>query len=89
MSTRRQKEGYIHALLRESGIACSVWFEYALAHHGVPTVLFNLHILVDNIDAATEALIKRGWVLKQQGSCQVGNATLQSTHYCLFPPDHA
>ncbi|KAL2143044.1 hypothetical protein VTI28DRAFT_384 [Corynascus sepedonium] len=48
-------------ILREGNIPCSVWFEDALAYHGVPTVVFDLHLLVPDIDQAADLLIKAGW----------------------------
>jgi hypothetical protein len=36
-------------ILREQGIPCVVWFEDAIAFHGVPTVVFDLYIIVPEI----------------------------------------
>lgn len=47
--------------LRERGIPCLVWFEDALASYGVPTVVFDLHLLVADLDEAAHALIDSGW----------------------------
>lgn len=52
--------------LHDSGISCVVWFEDAIAHYGVPTVLFKLYILVLDIDTAAQELTGRGWVLTPQ-----------------------
>lgn len=48
-------------LLQQNKIACSVWFEDAIAHYGVPTVLFDLYIMVLDIDAAAKLLRQNGW----------------------------
>jgi hypothetical protein len=50
-------------LLKEKGIACLVWFEDALAYYGVDTVCFDVHIIVNDVDAAQAALTAAGeWV---------------------------
>lgn len=38
-----------------------MWFEDAVAHYGVPTVLFDLYIMVLDIDAAANLLRQNGW----------------------------
>ncbi|KAK4195448.1 hypothetical protein QBC40DRAFT_289071 [Triangularia verruculosa] len=48
--------------LHERGIPCLVWFEDAIAPYGVPTVVFDLHLLVPDIDEAARALIEKGWI---------------------------
>jgi hypothetical protein len=47
--------------LRDHDIPCLVWFEDAIAPYGVPTVVFNLHLLVPDIDDAARALMSKGW----------------------------
>lgn len=49
------------AILREKGIPCLVWFEDAIAPYGVPTVVFDLHLLVPDIHEAARALFENGW----------------------------
>jgi hypothetical protein len=50
-------------VLKENGISCLVWFEDALAYYGVDTVCFNVHIIVNDVDAAQAALTAAGeWV---------------------------
>jgi len=71
--------------LHDSGIPCVVWFEDAIAHYGVPTVLFMLYILVPDIDTAAQALIRRGWVLTAQ-QAKVGNASVEQATHHLEPP---
>lgn len=48
-------------LLRNRGIPCVVWFEDAVACYGVPTVVFDLFILVSDTEEAARALINEGW----------------------------
>ncbi|TPX13912.1 uncharacterized protein E0L32_005612 [Thyridium curvatum] len=48
-------------ILQRAGISCTVWFEDALAHYGVPTDVFSLYVLVADIDQARQALVHNGW----------------------------
>ncbi|EEP77343.1 predicted protein [Uncinocarpus reesii 1704] len=48
-------------LLKESGISCYLWAEDALVYYGVPTGVFDIHIIVDDVKKAADALIERGW----------------------------
>ncbi|KAK2873475.1 hypothetical protein FQN49_002331 [Arthroderma sp. PD_2] len=48
-------------LLKESGIPCYLWAEDALAYYGVPTVVFDIQIVVNDIKKAADALIEKGW----------------------------
>ena len=47
-------------ILRESEIPYVVWFEDAIGRHSVPTVLFDLHTLVPDIQAAAAATPRAG-----------------------------
>ncbi|KAI0010564.1 hypothetical protein F4779DRAFT_616531 [Xylariaceae sp. FL0662B] len=38
-----------------------VWFEDAVANYGVPTVVFDLHLIVPDIDEASAILQESGW----------------------------
>ncbi|KOC14145.1 hypothetical protein AFLA70_181g002231 [Aspergillus flavus AF70] len=38
----------------------AIWFEDALVHYGVPTVVFDLYILVPDNDVAADLLAKAG-----------------------------
>lgn len=49
-------------LLRADGIPSVCWFEDAIATYGVPTVVFDLYLLVRDIDTAAEVLFRHGWV---------------------------
>lgn len=48
-------------ILRNQRIPCLVWFEDAIAPYGVPTVVFDLHLLVPDMDQAARALMDKGW----------------------------
>ena len=72
-------------LLLEANIPCVVWCEDAVAHYGVPTVVFQLHLLVPNIDEAAKVLIQKGWNLGENSQTKFGNAPLTSAHCCLTP----
>ena len=54
--------------LQEEGIPSVVWFEDAIGHYGVPTVVFDLYLLVSDIDAAAEVLLRRGWTYAKEQS---------------------
>lgn len=73
-------------LLRVNGIPSVVWFEDAIAHYGVPTVVFDLYVLVPDIDTAAQVLIKSGWSPVQQEHGRIGNATVRHTQCRLTPP---
>lgn len=60
MSTSRRRHEPCE-VLRDQGIPCLVWFEDAIAPYGVPTVIFDLHLLVLSMDEATRALMDKGW----------------------------
>lgn len=48
-------------LLQQHEITCAIWFEDAIGHYGVPTVVFDLYLLVPDIDKAAELLRQEGW----------------------------
>ncbi|OIW33771.1 hypothetical protein CONLIGDRAFT_628692 [Coniochaeta ligniaria NRRL 30616] len=48
-------------LLQNAGIPCAIWCEDALKHYGVPTMVFDLYLLVADIDQAREVLIQNSW----------------------------
>ncbi|GAB1317983.1 hypothetical protein MFIFM68171_08193 [Madurella fahalii] len=58
------------SILHKEGIPCVVWFEDAVAHYGVPTVVFDLHLLVLDIDAAARVLRKHGWTQAEAQSAE-------------------
>lgn len=49
------------SLLQEHKIHCAIWFEDALGHYGVPTVVFDLYLLVPDIETTAEILQQHGW----------------------------
>ncbi|KAE8139891.1 hypothetical protein BDV38DRAFT_41778 [Aspergillus pseudotamarii] len=51
-----------------------IWFEDALVHYGVPTFVFDLYILVPDIDLAADLLVKAGWTFDMQKPYLIGNA---------------
>ena len=72
-------------MLRDNNITCVVWCEDAIAHYGVPTVVFSLYLLVPNIDQAAEVLVQGGWHLEDKTQTKFGNAPLRSAHHHLTP----
>ncbi|KAK2617039.1 hypothetical protein QQS21_000133 [Conoideocrella luteorostrata] len=48
-------------VLQKAQVLCVIWFEDALWHHGVPTCVFDLYLLVRDIDLAAEVLLNKGW----------------------------
>lgn len=73
-------------LLQESKIPCVVWFEDALARYGVPTVVFDLYILVQDIDAAAQVLLRSGWMLSPNTKTKMINGVLNTRHRRFVPP---
>ncbi|KAK4151685.1 hypothetical protein C8A00DRAFT_16926 [Chaetomidium leptoderma] len=49
------------SILYRAGIPASVWLEDALAYHDVPTLVFDLFLLVPDVDAAARALVSAGY----------------------------
>ena len=74
-------------LLQNAGIACVVWFEDAIAYYGVPTIVFDLYVLVQDPAAAAELLLRNGWTYAERER-KIGNATVadQQLLYALSPP---
>ena len=73
-------------LLHECNIPCVVWFEDALARYQVPTFVFDLYILVPDINEAAEVLAEKGYTLLEQYQARIGNANVQSAQHRLLPP---
>ncbi|PLB50210.1 hypothetical protein P170DRAFT_435411 [Aspergillus steynii IBT 23096] len=59
-----------------------VWFEDALFHYGVPTVVFDLYILVTDINQAASLLAEAGWTFDMQPPHRIGNEKVDLT---VFP----
>lgn len=65
---------------------CVVWFEDALVYYGVGTVVFDLYILVPDVETASQVLVQDGWKLIPQEKGKIGNATLDLPQRRLTPP---
>ncbi|KAL2015870.1 hypothetical protein VTK56DRAFT_4667 [Thermocarpiscus australiensis] len=52
-------------LLYKAGIPAAVWLEDALSYHGVPTLVFDLFLLVPDVDAAAQVLVSSGYTRGQ------------------------
>ncbi|KAI0379563.1 hypothetical protein F5Y04DRAFT_259368 [Hypomontagnella monticulosa] len=48
--------------LLQHSVPSVVWFEDAIGRYGVPTVVFDLHLLVPDINLAHSILCREGWV---------------------------
>lgn len=57
-------------LLRKAGIDCVVWFEDAIFFYGVPTIGFDLHLLVSDVDEAAQVLIRSEWTEYDKGKAR-------------------
>lgn len=49
------------SILYSAGIPASIWLEDALAYHDVPTLVFELFLLVPDVDAAARVLMSAGY----------------------------
>ncbi len=73
--------------LRAHGIACILWFEDAIAHHGVPTVVFDLYVLVLDHNEAAHELEQHGWTRTLHKQGRIGNQLVSSSpQHRLMPP---
>lgn len=54
---RRRLPCYI---LHSHNLPCVVWFEDAIGNYGVSTVVFDLYILVEDIEIAAQELLQNG-----------------------------
>jgi hypothetical protein len=50
-----------YGVLYGAGIPACIWLEDALLQFGIPTVVFELFLLVPDVDAAVRALISAGY----------------------------
>ncbi|CAK38193.1 hypothetical protein An03g02240 [Aspergillus niger] len=69
-------------VLIDNCVPHAIWFEDALVHYDVPTAVFDLYILVDDIDMAAKILAKVGWHFDMQIPHLIGNAEV---HLLVFP----
>ncbi|KAF9888868.1 hypothetical protein FE257_008237 [Aspergillus nanangensis] len=68
----------------------AIWFEDALVHYGVPNVVFDLYILVEDIDRAANLLTQAGWTLDMKKPPRIGNAEVDLVDFPqrrLMSPD--
>lgn len=66
-------------ILRRCGTPSVAWFEDALRTYGVPTVVFDLYLLVQNIEIAANVLEQNGWIAVPQQRGKIGLANLDLT----------
>jgi hypothetical protein len=74
-------------IFNDNQVPYVIWFEDALFHYGVPTVLFDLYILVTNIDVAADCLIKAGWTVDTQSPHRIGSVEVEIPQQRLMAPD--
>ncbi|KAJ5958463.1 uncharacterized protein N7479_005613 [Penicillium vulpinum] len=73
-------------VLSEHQVPHVIWFEDTLHHYGVPTFMFNLYLLVSDLDEAAESLVKAGWVI-DSGPRKIGNAKVELPQKRLVSPN--
>jgi hypothetical protein len=76
-------------VLRQSGVPCLLWLEDAIFQYGVPTIGFDLFILVADPEVAANTLRDSGWIdiaPAEARSCNFLTQTSPITHRCLKPP---
>ncbi|XRM46504.1 hypothetical protein ABZX51_009535 [Aspergillus tubingensis] len=77
-------------VLMNHHISHTIWFEDALDYYGVPTAVFDLYILVQDIDMAANILAKAGWLFDMHIPHLVGNAQVNLVDFPqqrLISPD--
>lgn len=74
-------------ILTDQHIPYVIWFEDALYHHGVPVAVFDLYLLVQDIDIAAKCLAKAGWTIDMQRPFRFGNAEVRLPQRSLLLPD--
>jgi hypothetical protein len=73
-------------LLRAHGIPCVLWFEDAIAHYGVPIIVFELYVLVLDHDEAAHVL-ESHWTRTTHEQDRIGNKDVTSSpQHHLTPP---
>jgi hypothetical protein len=73
-------------ILHSHNLPCVVWFEDAIGYYGVSTVVFDLYILVQDIENAAQVLLQNGWNLVLQEKGRIGNAAVDYPQHRLTPP---
>lgn len=75
-------------VLRRDGLASVLWLEDAIANYNVPTVVFQLHLLVSNPNDAAKSLRLAGWT-DVETNAQIGLFGINFHHIqCIYldPP---
>lgn len=72
------------SILQRDQIPCVAWFEDALRYYGVPTELFELYLLVPDIDQALKSYLQSNWTLKATAAAKIGNAFVDIPQYRLI-----
>lgn len=72
--------------LRSHGIPCVLWFEDAVQHYGVPTGLFDLYLVVPDLEASAKVLEAQGWKRVQQDLGRIMNSEVESPQIRLRTP---
>ncbi|WEW61974.1 hypothetical protein PRK78_007474 [Emydomyces testavorans] len=72
-------------LLKESDISCYLWAEDALRFYGVPTVVFDINIVVRDVREAADALMRKGWHPPPPGFETRANHIREETFYLVEP----
>lgn len=72
--------------LRSHGIPCVLWFEDAVQHYGVPTALFDLYLVVPDIEVSAKVLEAQGWKRVKQELGRIMNSDVKSPQARLRPP---
>ncbi|KAL4933731.1 uncharacterized protein BDV17DRAFT_298079 [Aspergillus undulatus] len=76
-----------YLILDENTIPYVIWFEDALHYYGVPTVVFNLWILVQDLNSAANCLSRAGWTIDTQPCLRIGDAEVEISHESLLHPN--
>ena len=72
-------------VLKDNGIPCYIWSEDALSYYGVPTAVFDVHIVVDDVEEAMEVLVGEGWSPPPPGFEARYTHIKEATHYLVRP----
>ncbi|OAA62745.1 hypothetical protein SPI_04285 [Niveomyces insectorum RCEF 264] len=71
--------------LHTAGIPVCIWLEDALGHLGVPTLAFELYLLVHDVAAATQILLESGY---QRGKPSLAIESIPQFHNLFTLPRH-
>ncbi|KAI9800770.1 MAG: hypothetical protein M1833_003187 [Piccolia ochrophora] len=73
-------------IIRGRGIPCVVWAEDALKHYGVPILPFELFVLVDDVDAATQCLKAARYTTAEPRQSESLPELMEGSSRLLQPP---